>query len=370
MKKIIKNKISIAILTMLVISIAFTGCKIENPNDVAREILNGAYSASSQAIVDQEKSDEVAKNKENKKNKDSSKNELISESSEKQEEKENNTSSIQQQQQSSSSSQSQKENILTVNDVKGNSDKINDSKYNITTTSNTTSSNSQSSSQQQSNQNQGNQNSSSGTSSKWDHYDDKDWNINDFVDKDGDGRDDITGLDKFLTDPIPEGKPHPVEPENVNINTNKVYYCTLSIRCDTILKNIKDLDKELLYLTENNRKDIPYQQGVSDGVIYEEREVYFYEGESVFDVLLRETKAERIQMEFSFTPMYNSHYIEGIDNFYEFSCGELSGWMYKVNGWFPNYGCSRYLLKDGDVINWEYTCDLGRDVGCEWLGDT
>ena len=43
--------------------------------------------------------------------------------------------------------------------------------------------------------------------------------------------------------------------------------------------------------------------------------------------------------------------------------------MYKVNGWFPNYGCSRYSVQDGDVIEWVYTCDLGRDVGCEWLGD-
>ena len=57
------------------------------------------------------------------------------------------------------------------------------------------------------------------------------------------------------------------------------------------------------------------------------------------------------------------HYIEGIHNLYEFDCGDLSGWMYKVNGWFPNYGCSRYQLKQGDVIEWVYTCDLGKDVG-------
>ena len=38
--------------------------------------------------------------------------------------------------------------------------------------------------------------------------------------------------------------------------------------------------------------------------------------------------------------------------------------MYKVNGWFPNYGCSRYQLQDGDTVCWVYTCDLGSDVGC------
>ena len=52
-----------------------------------------------------------------------------------------------------------------------------------------------------------------------------------------------------------------------------------------------------------------------------------------------------------------------IANLYEFDVGELSGWMYKVNGWFPNYGCSRYLLADGDNVEWVYTCDLGSDVG-------
>ena len=37
--------------------------------------------------------------------------------------------------------------------------------------------------------------------------------------------------------------------------------------------------------------------------------------------------------------------------------------MYTVNGWFPNYGCSKYVLQDKDVIQWIYTCDLGRDIG-------
>lgn len=195
--------------------------------------------------------------------------------------------------------------------------------------------------------------------SNWDHS--KDSTNVEFTDSDQDGRDDTTGLDKYLTDPIPEGMPEPIEPEDT-IKTDKTYYCTLSIRCDTILDNRDKLDKELLYLLEKD--------GIKDGVIYPTAKVEFYEGESVFDVLLRETKAEGIHMEFSFTPMYNSHYIEGINNFYEFSCGELSGWMYRVNNWFPNYGCSRYQLKDGDVIEWVYTCDLGRDVGCEWLGGT
>ena len=70
-----------------------------------------------------------------------------------------------------------------------------------------------------------------------------------------------------------------------------------------------------------------------------------------------------IQLEYAWTPMYDSYYIEGINHLYEFDCGSGSGWMYKVNGWFPNYGCSSYHLEDGDSIVWIYTCQLGDDIG-------
>ena len=102
-----------------------------------------------------------------------------------------------------------------------------------------------------------------------------------------------------------------------------------------------------------------------DGVILSATTVTFTEGESVFDVLQRVCCDNGIQMEASRSPKYNSAYVEGIANLYEFDVGEGSGWMYKVNGWFPNYGCSRYQLKDGDTVCWVYTCDLGADVGCD-----
>ena len=98
-------------------------------------------------------------------------------------------------------------------------------------------------------------------------------------------------------------------------------------------------------------------------MIYGPSTVTFYEGESVYDVLLREMQNNRIHMESVFTAMYNSAYVEGINNLYEFDCGRWSGWMYCVNGWYPNYGCSRYQVQEGDVIEWHYTCDLGRDLG-------
>ena len=159
------------------------------------------------------------------------------------------------------------------------------------------------------------------------------------------------GKDQYLTDPIPEGKPKPVEPENQDVDKGKTYTCTFSIECSTILNNLNMLDPEKLEM-------VP-----SGGVILSKTTVTFYEGESVFDVLQRLCKEKRIHMESSWTPIYNSAYIEGIHNLYEFDCGSLSGWMYRVNGWYPNYGCSRYQLKNGDTVEWRFTCDLGNDVG-------
>lgn len=160
-----------------------------------------------------------------------------------------------------------------------------------------------------------------------------------------------TGKDPYLTDPVPEGKPLPVEPEEQKISNEKTYTCTFSIECSTILNNLSDLNPDKL-------DAVP-----KDGVILLKTKVTFYDGESVFDVLQRVCEENGIHMEASWTPMYNSAYVEGIHNLYEFDCGSGSGWMYRVNGWYPNYGCSRYQLTDGDVVEWRYTCDLGDDIG-------
>ena len=128
-------------------------------------------------------------------------------------------------------------------------------------------------------------------------------------------------------------------------------HCVLTIRCDTILSNMENLDP-------GKAEFVP-----DDGwILYAEME--FTDGETVFDVLKRACANYGIQIEYSWTPMYNSYYVEGINNLYEFDCGEQSGWMYAVNGWYPNYGCSAYTLADGDIIGWAYTCNgYGADLG-------
>ncbi len=131
-----------------------------------------------------------------------------------------------------------------------------------------------------------------------------------------------------------------------------VLHATLSVTCAVLVGNTA-LDSEKAAL-------VP-----ADGVIFPAASVEFYPGESVFNLLSREMRKNGIHMEFKSSAAYRTAYVEGIGNLYEFDAGELSGWMYRVNGSFPNKGCSSYLLSDGDTVEWVYTCDLGKDVGAE-----
>ena len=142
----------------------------------------------------------------------------------------------------------------------------------------------------------------------------------------------------------------PKEPENVTV--------TISISCATLAGDMSKLENPAI------RDYIP-----EDGWILKTVTYAGTTENTVFDVLNTVCRNNDIQLEFSYTPLYESNYIEGINYLYEFDAGNQSGWMYKVNGWFPNYGCSSYYLSDGDVIEWVYTCDLGKDVGDNSMAD-
>ena len=145
--------------------------------------------------------------------------------------------------------------------------------------------------------------------------------------------------------------PSQTNQETIEPIVDESFTVSLTVRCDTVLFHMDRLAPEKHGL-------IP-----SDGLIFHTSQAVAYPGENVFNVLQREMKQGRVHLEFAQTPLYNSAYIEGINNLYEFEVGELSGWLYKVNGEFPSYGCSRYQLQAGDWIEWLYTCDLGHDIG-------
>lgn len=112
---------------------------------------------------------------------------------------------------------------------------------------------------------------------------------------------------------------------------------SLSIRCDTVAGQAEHLP--------------------ADGIILAETAYPLAQGDTVLDVLTRASKAAGLRMDVS-----GSGYVAGIQYLYEFDFGDLSGWMYQVNGEMANVGCNQYLLQDGDIITWRYTCNMGSDL--------
>ena len=129
--------------------------------------------------------------------------------------------------------------------------------------------------------------------------------------------------------------------------------CYVTINCETAVKSGS--------LSETMQKLIP-----SDGGILDSYEVRYEDGASAFDIIAAAVKDNGIHMEYKGGK--NLPYIEGVANLYEFDCGALSGWMYKVNGWFPSFGMGQYKIKRGDSVELVYTCDLGEDVGDNYVG--
>ncbi len=126
--------------------------------------------------------------------------------------------------------------------------------------------------------------------------------------------------------------------------------CTVSISCETLLTHMDDLKK-------NKRSLVP-----ENGVLLSAQSVTLEEGDSVFSVTRRLCQEQGISFEFTLAPIYHTAYVEGIGNLYEFDCGSGSGWLFSVNGTYPGYGCSDYTVQDGDIICWQYTCEMGHDL--------
>ena len=117
-------------------------------------------------------------------------------------------------------------------------------------------------------------------------------------------------------------------------------YCDITVTCSMILDNSDKLKPEKTELVPE------------DGIILAKKEAAFNEGENVLDIVKRELKSEKIHFDIK-----ENIYIEGINNIYAGDCGDMSGWIYTVNGESPQVGCSEYIPKDGDVIEWSYYCE-------------
>lgn len=103
------------------------------------------------------------------------------------------------------------------------------------------------------------------------------------------------------------------------------------------------------------------KRSLGEGDIIAPITVTLQSGDTAFTLLQRVLDSQSIAL--SYTGSGASLYVQSIDHLGEFDKGQLSGWMYAVNGTFPNYSAGSYTLQNNDVLRWQYTKDLGKDIG-------
>ena len=108
------------------------------------------------------------------------------------------------------------------------------------------------------------------------------------------------------------------------------------------------------------------------GTIISSTKVPFKAGDTVADVTLRLLDAKGFTYQHTGTTKSGFYLasigdftLKGItyDFFGEFDAGVGSGWMITLNDEFIEYGASEFEVEKGDVIKWQYTCQLGKDIG-------
>ena len=125
--------------------------------------------------------------------------------------------------------------------------------------------------------------------------------------------------------------------------TGETIECDLAIYCNTVA----------------GKKDfIP-----EDGIILERTTITVGKGMTALQQLAIAARNNKIQLDLK------SDYVAGIGYIYEKDFGDVSGWMYRVNGEYASVNAVNYTLQEGDFVEWLYTVDLGNDIGNEYIGE-
>jgi prenyltransferase beta subunit len=90
-------------------------------------------------------------------------------------------------------------------------------------------------------------------------------------------------------------------------------------------------------------------------------DVTLLDGDTAYTLLKREADNRSIRIDY--TGADASLYVKSIGGLGQFDKGPLSGWMYSVNGVFSDQSAGSAVLNHGDVLRWQYTTNLGSDLG-------
>ena len=124
--------------------------------------------------------------------------------------------------------------------------------------------------------------------------------------------------------------------------TSSTVTCTVAVECKSILENMDDLKA-------GHESFVP-----SDGVIMRSTSVTVKNGSTAYDAL--KTACDKQGVTISVKNSAYGKYILGFNNIDEKDCGSQSGWTYTVNSKSIWQSCDKYVIKDGDCIEFSFVC--------------
>lgn len=117
--------------------------------------------------------------------------------------------------------------------------------------------------------------------------------------------------------------------------------CTVKIECSKILENRDNFTGDVSKLPPS-------------GIILNTTSVTIPSGSTAYDAMVIATSKSGVSVNEKSSSF--GKYIVGFNGINEKDCGNMSGWMYSVNGSTPNMASSKYVLQNGDSIVFFYTC--------------
>ncbi len=139
------------------------------------------------------------------------------------------------------------------------------------------------------------------------------------------------------------------------LDLDKTYEC--QVKVDDKIATIEIVMKSSSNPEEPKDEKVDLYIKGYKGVVLDEKNIVISDNETVLNLTTRILGSKGIEYE------NINGYIASIDNQRQLDRGEGSGWMYSVNGVYPNVGAGLVSLKNGDIIKWLYTENLGQDIG-------
>lgn len=127
--------------------------------------------------------------------------------------------------------------------------------------------------------------------------------------------------------------------------------CTFTINASLAAKN-EELDKDVAALLKD------------DGMLANAKSITVKKGTNAGDAFKAFCKENNIVLN-SEDGEYGL-FVKGIGGLDNGACGEMSYWLFKVNGEFSDVGAGSVTVNEGDAFEWIFTCDGGADVGYNW----